>query len=105
MSEAEDVMAIHLGELGIEFIREFKFFSHRKWRLDFYLIEYSYGVEIEGAIWSRGRHTRGQGFRNDTEKYNHATVLGIKMLRFTTESVLKGDAKKFISFWLKEKAA
>ena len=41
LSEAEDVLAIHLKEMGIEFTREFKFYTLRKWRLDFYLDEES----------------------------------------------------------------
>ena len=86
-------------------MREFKFFTLRKWRLDFLLPEHLVGIEIEGAIWSRGRHTRGQGFRNDTEKYNYATMLGIRVLRFTSEYVLNGQAKEFLKTWLKEKAA
>lgn len=104
MNQAQDLLAIHLGELGVDFISEYRFSPDRKWRLDFYLPEYAVGLEIEGAIWTRGRHTRGEGYQNDIEKYNHATISGIKLLRFPVEWVLNGDAKQFLGAWLKVKA-
>ena len=96
-NEAGDLMAIHLAELGYEFIREYKFHHSRLWRFDFLLAESSVAVEIEGGIWSKGRHIRGAGFLADMEKYNTATMQGYRVLRFSTQQVLTGEAKK----WLK----
>tara|TARA_R110000824_G_scaffold43665_1_gene127440 strand:- start:923 stop:1135 length:213 start_codon:yes stop_codon:yes gene_type:complete len=53
-------------------------------------------VEIEGAIWVQGRHTRGSGFVKDMEKYNEATFYGWKVLRFSTNDVKSGVALKFL---------
>lgn len=39
-------------------------------------------VEIEGGVWSGGRHTRGSGFVQDCEKYNAAVEMGWRVLRF-----------------------
>jgi hypothetical protein len=55
----------------------------KDWRFDVYLPEYRIAVELEGAAWSGGRHTRGGGFIGDIAKYNCATVNGIKLLRYT----------------------
>ena len=49
-------------------------------------------VEVEGGIWSGGRHTRGKGYLGDMEKYNAATVMGYQVLRFSTEQVKSGLA-------------
>ena len=54
------------------------------------------GIEIEGGAWTQGRHTRGKGFIADMEKYNHAALLGWRVLRFTPQQVLDGTAIAFI---------
>ena len=38
---------------------------------------------MEGGSSVAGRHTQGEGFRKDCEKYNEATVLGWRVLRVT----------------------
>lgn len=73
------------------------------------MIEDAFGVdkiaiEIEGGAWTRGRHTRGAGFIRDMEKYNHAALLGWRVLRFTPQDVLTGKAIAFIKRVLDEKA-
>ena len=49
-------------------------------------------VEVEGGVWSGGRHTRGKGYIGDMEKYNAAVVMGYQVIRFTTEQVKSGLA-------------
>jgi hypothetical protein len=97
MNQAQDLLAIHLAELGLDFVSEFKFHPQRKWRLDFYLLEGNWGIEIEGGAWIQGRHNRAEGYLADLEKYNECTIAGIKLLRFDTQSVLSGEAKKWLS--------
>lgn len=101
--DAGTLLEIHLAELGIDFIREWKFYSPRKWRADFMLsvpgkLE-PILLEIEGAIWTQGRHTRGKGYLADLEKYRVAAALGFKVFRFSTSEVLDGTAKEFIREW------
>lgn len=66
----------------INYIREHKFHPIRKWRFDFAIPEFFIAVECEGAVWSGGRHTRGSGYSKDCEKYNNATLLGWRVLRY-----------------------
>ena len=109
----------HLGELGISFEREFHFHDLRRWRFDYLLCEHllahsqvpkvtfaerHLAVEIEGAIWSRGRHTRGKGFQADLDKYNHATMMGYRVLRFSTEDVMRGRASAWTDYAGEERA-
>jgi very-short-patch-repair endonuclease len=104
--EAENLLAIHLTELGLTFVREYKFCKDRKWRADFAIEippwehKATVLVEIEGGIWRQGRHTRGTGFIADLEKYNTAAMLGYRLLRFSTQHVLEGQAKAFLKEWL-----
>ena len=64
---------------------EYKFHPQRKWKYDFAHPVYKIACEIEGAVWTNGRHTRGSGFVKDMEKYNAGTVLGWQILRFTPQ--------------------
>lgn len=61
--------------------KEWRFHPERKWRFDYAWPDKKIAVEVEGGVWSGGRHTRGAGFIKDMEKYNTATVMGWKILR------------------------
>jgi len=91
-SVGESLLATQLKALKIEFEREFKFHQKRKWKADFHLVGKRILVEVEGGIWSGGRHTRGKGYIGDMEKYNSATMLGYQVIRFSTEQVKSGLA-------------
>ena len=69
--------------------QEYKFHPTRKWKFDFCFPLHKVAVEIEGGAWSKGRHTRGSGFVKDMEKYNAATELGWKILRFSPNDLGK----------------
>lgn len=69
---------------------EHKFHHTRKWRFDYAWIDKKVALEVEGGIWTGGRHTRGAGFQGDMEKYNEAVVLGWTVIR-TTPSALYGE--------------
>lgn len=91
-NEFEAKLARELKTLKIDFEQEFEFHPKRKWRADFHLVGKKILVEVEGAIWSGGRHTRGKGYIGDMEKYNAATMMGYQVIRFSTEQVKSGLA-------------
>jgi hypothetical protein len=66
---------------------EYRFHPVRMWRFDFAIISggLKIAIEVEGGVYSGGRHTRGKGFIEDCYKYNSATVLGWRLLRYTSE--------------------
>jgi very-short-patch-repair endonuclease len=84
-----DAMEAHLTNLGIPFMREFRFHPKRRWRFDFYVPDHNFAIEIEGGVWTKGRHTRGTGYIVDCDKYNNATLMGFKVLRFTASHMTK----------------
>ena len=86
-SGGEAALIQQLRALKIEFVQEFKFHTTRKWRADFHIKNTKLLIEVEGGIWSGGRHTRGKGYLGDMEKYNAATMMGFQVLRFSTEQV------------------
>lgn len=111
--EANLVLEMHLDELHLTWVPEFRFCETRRWRADYAITTLKTRptiawikpkpalLEIEGGIYTSGRHTRGRGFQADMEKYNMATALGFKVFRFSTQDVLTGRAKAFLAeHWL-----
>lgn len=76
--------------------REYKFHPDRRWRFDFAFPSLMIAIEVEGGVWKMGRHTRGMGFKKDSEKYNAASLLGWRLLRFESSGVRNGDARRLI---------
>lgn len=70
---------------------EFQFSSLRKWRFDFAWMDAKVALEVDGGIWTQGRHTRGAGWLKDTDKLNAACVLGWRLLRCTPEQLESGE--------------
>lgn len=67
-------------------------FCERLWRFDVAFIDEKVAVEIEGGVWTGGRHVRGKGYQNDMTKYNRASVLGWRVIRVTPDQVRSGVA-------------
>ena len=67
--------------------QEYQFHDKRKWRFDYCWPDEKLAVEVEGGVFSGGRHTRGKGYIGDMEKYNSAVLHGYKLLRFTPQQL------------------
>ncbi len=68
----------------------------RRYRFDLAWPEERIAVEIDGAIWRQGRHTRGAGYINDRVKDCEATVTGWRVLRVTAEMIDNGDVIAYL---------
>lgn len=79
-------------------VAEFRFHPKRKWRLDFAWEKQRVAIELHGAVYQQGRHTRGKGFEDDREKMNTATLMGWKVIEVTTGQVKSG----LVYDWLTE---
>ena len=75
---------------------EYKFCPTRRWKFDFAYPQDKIAIEIEGGLWIQGRHNRAPGMIKDMEKYNCATVMGWKVLRYTPQNLddVIGDLQK-----------
>lgn len=69
-------------------MKEMRFHPKRMWRFDYAIPEHRIAIEVEGGVWTGGRHTRPKGFLGDIEKYNTATVMGWRLLRTTPEELV-----------------
>lgn len=81
---------------GLSPVTELRFSPPRRWRFDFAWPDKKIAVEIDGGVWIQGRHTRGSGFVKDMEKFNTATLLGWKVLKFTPQDLKKGVAQQTV---------
>ena len=104
VSRLEETLRLQLfsqdpfDSLLFHYTREWQFDAKRRWRFDFCWPGRMVAVELEGGVYSGGRHVRGRGFENDCEKYNAAALAGWKVGRFTARMVDNGEALA----WLKE---
>jgi len=67
---------------------EHQFHPDRKWRFDYAWSGTKVALEVEGGVWTAGRHVRGKGFLGDVEKYNEAGRLGWIVLKTTPKELL-----------------
>lgn len=87
-------------------IPEYQFMPGRKWAFDWmfqcpdqflggrrrgWLYE-RVGLEIQGALFTEGRHTRGAALLEEYEKLNTAQILGYKIILVTPDQVETGEA-------------
>lgn len=75
--------------LKIEVQREYRFHPTRMWRFDYAIPEHKIAIEVEGGVWTGGRHTNPQGFMGDIDKYNQAALLGWRVFRTTPDNLVK----------------
>ena len=81
---------------GPELVQEYAFHPERQWRADYCHEATKTLIELEGGTWSGGRHTRGQGYRKDCEKYNAALVLRYSVFRLATGMVTVDNVQMII---------
>jgi very-short-patch-repair endonuclease len=92
-SEGEEALKLFLEAEGIAYEREWLFHPRRRWRFDFAFPSSKVAVEIDGAMWGvQGRHQRPDHLAEQHEKQNAATLLGWRVLRFTTAQAVSGEA-------------
>jgi very-short-patch-repair endonuclease len=92
---------IHKG-----WVCEHQFHPERKWRFDFAFVGMKLAIEVEGGTASgKSRHSKGEGFDQDAEKYNTASAMGWTLFRFSAKMINSGKAILFVEDFLKMKGA
>jgi len=107
MSALESEMEMVLKALKIPFQREYRFkglCGTRRWRFDFVIGEPLVGlpiaVEVEGGIWTNGRHSRGgNAFAADCEKYTQAAICAWTVLRYCSHQISTTAPDELALMW------
>lgn len=81
---------------GPALVAEHRFDATRRWRLDFAHLATKTAIEINGGVWSGGRHVRGVGYLRDREKVNAATLDGWKVFELGTGQVTAETVERII---------
>ena len=63
-----------------------------RWRFDLAWPDRHVAVEVDGGVWTGGRHVTGSGATKDAEKFSNAAALGWRCLRVTPAQVESGKA-------------
>jgi hypothetical protein len=77
-------------------VRELRAIPGRRFRFDLAWPDVMLAVEVQGGVWTRGRHTRGAGYTADCEKLCLSVVHGWRMLWVTTAQIKSGQAAQWI---------
>jgi hypothetical protein len=92
-SELEDTFAFQLRVAGLPVpIRQFQAIPGRKLAFDFGFPEWRLLVEIQGGVWTKGKHGRGSGIIQDQNKLNDAVLNGFYTLQFSVNHIKDGTA-------------
>jgi len=78
-------------------MEEHRFAPPRRWRFDYAWPDKKVALEVEGAVWTQGRHTRGSGFLKDMEKYNCAVLLGWRVIRCTPQTLRSVETRQMLA--------
>lgn len=90
-------LATHLTRHGIGgWTREHRFHPTRRWRIDVAFVGQQLAVEVDGGVWTGGRHSRGSGVMADCEKFSALAIAGWRLIRVTPAHVRDGTAVQWI---------
>lgn len=81
--------------------KEVRFAPPRRWSFDRAWRFERVALELEGGVWSGGRHVRGKGYESDCEKYSVAAALGWKVIRCTRRMVEDGTMVELLGMVLR----
>lgn len=78
-----------LTKLIDDFVSEHQFDEKRKYRFDWAVPSLMVAIEYEGIMSKKSGHTTITGFTKDCQKYNLATTLGWRILRYNAKNYLE----------------
>jgi hypothetical protein len=72
-------------------VAELVFARPRRWRFDYAWPEQRVALEVQGGLFTRGRHSRGPALMKEHEKLNTAAAMGWRVLYCTPAQLARGD--------------
>ena len=96
---AQMLLRQHLRELGLVAEAEYRFCEDRRWAADLAVPSLRLLFEANGGRWTGG-HFRGKAVDAENEKLNTAQMEGWRILQFTNEFILSGEAREWLKRWL-----
>jgi very-short-patch-repair endonuclease len=101
-SELEDALYFQIKVSGLPLPeRQHKPIEGRKYAFDFAWPDQKLACEVDGGVWTGGRHSRGSGIETDAEKYSLAAARGWRILRVVGKQVESGAALRWVEMALR----
>lgn len=96
-SESEMKLYTRLQHAGLPLgVGQHRFVEGRMYRFDRAWADQRVAVEVQGGIWTGGRHARGSGIAAECVKLSIAASLGWRVLLVTTDMIEDGTAIQLI---------
>ena len=95
MKYNSEIVVKWFAEHGLTAVPEFQFAAPRKWRFDF-VFGNRVALEVQGGIFSGGRHVRGGALLKEMEKLNAAAVKGWRVLYCIPQNLCMQDTVDLI---------
>lgn len=77
-------------------VSEHRFHPKRKWRFDFAFERERVAIEVQGGIWTGGRHSRGAAMLKEWEKLNTAAAMGWRIIYVQPRDLCMTDTLNII---------
>jgi hypothetical protein len=78
-------------------VAEYRFAPPRRWRFDLCWRDHGLAVEVQGALFSGGRHVRGAALVREFEKLNVAAVRGWTVLLVLPVQLTDGTLSRLLT--------
>lgn len=83
-----DAFAAFMAHHGVtSFVRDHQAIPGRRWKIDLADLDRKIAVEIHGATYAQGRHSRHAGMQSDLEKERALVAAGWRCIAFTGEEI------------------
>jgi hypothetical protein len=82
-------------------VAELRFAPPRRWRFDWAWPEQKLALEVQGGLFSNGRHVRGAALLKEHEKLNAAAARGWRVMFTTPQDMANGNAVLLVEQGLK----
>jgi hypothetical protein len=82
-------------------VAEYRFAPPRRWRFDWAFLEQKLALEVQGGLFSNGRHVRGAALLREYEKLNAAAARGWRVMFTTPQDMANGNAVLLVEQGLK----
>lgn len=83
-------------------VPELRFHPVRRWRWDWAWKGNLLALEVQGAVFVQGRHSRGASMMKDFEKFNHGAIAGWRVLFCVPRQIANGEALAIVEAALRQ---
>ena len=105
MKYDQRIVSAYFQECGLpKPVFEHRFHPVRRWRFDVAFLDSKVALEIQGGIFTHGRHVRGAALLKEWEKLNTAAGIGWRVLFCQPKDVCSSETIRFLKMAIGEDA-